>query len=142
MPDSTNSNESQAALNRAITHGHAQREDDGCARTTRETRQVFIEAVMQCELFDLTLELLLKLRTQDDSQQSRTMQALQEKATLKELEEASPSTASNMFNETSHEASSSELNAKCCMQVAASTLKQDFYEQALLSLMERWYKPI
>jgi hypothetical protein len=57
-------------------------------------------------------------------------------------ERARRSTASNTLRETSHEASGSELNAKCCMQVAASTLKQDFYEQALLSLMERWYKPI
>jgi hypothetical protein len=43
---------------------------------------------MQCKLFDRTLQQLRKLRTQDDSQQSRTMQALQAKATLKELEEA------------------------------------------------------
>jgi hypothetical protein len=43
---------------------------------------------MRCKLFNLTLQLLLKLRTQDDSQQSRTMQARQEKATLRQLEEA------------------------------------------------------
>ena len=81
-------NESQAALNRAIAHGHAQREDERCVRNARETLHVFIEAIMQCKLFDLTLERLRKLRTQDDSQQSRTMQVLQAKATLKELEEA------------------------------------------------------
>jgi hypothetical protein len=37
---------------------------------------------------------------------------------------------------------SSRSTHKCCTQVAVQTQNRIFYEQALLSLMERWYKPI
>jgi hypothetical protein len=84
-------NESRAALNRAIAHGHAQREDERCVKT-RERRSRFSSkqsCSASCSISRLNdYANYARKTTQDDSQQSRTMPVLQAKATLKELEEA------------------------------------------------------
>jgi len=55
---------------------------------------------------------------------------------------SSMNTASITQQETSREASHTLRWAKCCMQVATRIENENFHEQALLSLMKRWYKPI